>query len=297
MKPKKKNGQPDEASQDETVAEGSTTVVGSGDATDEQRLDPDDVETAEVRAIEREVDGFEFADPFFATGDCRDVMLQVIKQAVDWSKMREAAQRDVIAAVSTASVAIVQKIARAIAAEGTQFVHATLEQFVVKDGLKIVCKGPYNHDALLMLGDAQGHEVLLSLPNMKRFDNQRSAAEYTPDENELPLGPADNSDLAAAGEAVALQRDEGGNLSSVDIGAGGGDLLDQPDRVGVRTGDEITLGDNRLGTARVNLSTGLIEGIGAGSDQDDATAWEDIREATPEELAAERNRVSDFEDA
>jgi hypothetical protein len=55
-------------------------------------------------------------------------------------------------------------------------------------------------------------------------------------------------------------------------------------------------GDNAPGLERTNLKTGMLERhIGGGADDDDSN-WEDVREATPDELAAERTRLADFED-
>lgn len=193
-------------------------------APETEALDGNDTECAESRQIEEVAEGLRFDDPYFAVGDCRDSMLQVIRQAVDMSKMREHAQREIIEATSNAAVTIVQKIARAIASEGVENVGMTLDKLVIKDGLQVTLKGPFTHDALAMLGDAQGKMILVSLPDSERFDHSRASPPVHPDQPEMPLiGPEGDTDLVEAAGNREVYRDTDDDTIKVrhrDPGAG-----------------------------------------------------------------------------
>lgn len=159
--------------------------------------DKDDSEAAEVAGIEQAAD--EFAPVAnLLRGDCRDAMLNVIRNAVDWGKYSESQQRDINAAIDYAADQIVQRAVAAIAAEGRDQVTLKLEQVVVKDGLKVVCSGGYTHDALVLLGELQGKTVLMTVADASAFDGQRGNAPVMPDQTDLL--DDDNSDLANAGD-------------------------------------------------------------------------------------------------
>jgi hypothetical protein len=163
-----------------------------------------ETETAEVGVIEAAADQFAPVANVLR-GDCRDAMLNVIRGAVDWGKYSEAQQHDVNTAVDYAAEQIVRKAVQAVAAEGRDVVTLKLEQVAVKDGLKIVCSGGYTHDALVLLGEAQGKAVQLTVADASAFDGQRGPAPVEPDQKELPVDGADSTDLADAGDAVAAE--------------------------------------------------------------------------------------------
>lgn len=160
--------------------------------------DAADVEAAEAGQIEAVADDFEFNDVFFAGGDCRDAMLEVIKRAVNWDAMKERAQRDIIAAVSNASGTIVGKIARAVHAQGRPEYPAKLEKLVIKDGLQLTLKGPFDVESVDMLAKAQGGTVLVIMQSAEAYDNARGAAAFTADQPDLI--PAGDADLVAAAD-------------------------------------------------------------------------------------------------
>jgi hypothetical protein len=164
--------------------------------------DDADNQAAEAGAIEAVAANF---DPVAALvrGDCRDAMLAVIRQAVDWGKFSEAKQRDVNAAVNNAAQEIVTKVVAAIASEGRDTVPAKLESLVVKDGIKLTLTAEHTHDSLVMLGDLQGRYVQLVAADAAAFDGQRAEAPVQPDQP--PLIDEDNSDLADAGDEVARE--------------------------------------------------------------------------------------------
>jgi hypothetical protein len=172
-----------------------------------------EAEAAEVTAIEAAADQFAPVTNVLR-GDCRDAMLNVIRGATDWGKFNEAQQRDVNAAVDYAAQQIVAKVVHAVAAEGRDVVTLKLEQVAVKDGLKIVCSGGYTHDALVLLGEAQGKAVQLSVADASAFDGQRGPAPVEPDQKELPVDGADSTDLADAGDAVAAEIEQQRNADA-----------------------------------------------------------------------------------
>lgn len=286
------------------------------EASDDQ-AQTDDVSPVVAR-VETIAEEWEFDDPFFAKGDLRDLILRLFRERPKaWSQMNEAEQRDLIAAVENGSTTVIQKIARGIASEGRQEVTTTLEAMTVKDGLKLTLKGPYSHEAMLMLGDAQGKQVIVTMPRSDRFDNARSAAEYDPD---APgLFPAGSSDLAEAGDRMRVIRGEDGRLEAivwgnrrverdgesdgegklvvvnVDTGADLGEptpderaqfdfAADNPQIASSAAGPEGTL------TVTVDLKTSMVVTRDAKGDVTDERA------ATPDELAAERERLADFDD-
>lgn len=163
----------------------------------------EDVEAAEVSAIEAVTDAF---DPVakLVRGDCRDAMLNVIRSCVDWSKFDEARQRDINAAVNNAAVTITSKVVAAVASEGRETVHAKLEQIVVKDGLKLQLTAEHTHDGLILLAEAQGKYVVLTVADAGAFSGERAPAPVDRDQKEL-LGDGETADqdLADAGDEVA----------------------------------------------------------------------------------------------
>lgn len=259
--------------------------AGAGPAAEGESSDEEIAGVAQIEAV-----GEEFRlDAEFASGDLRDAVLEIIRnRPKPWSAMREAEQRDVIAAVSNACGNLVMKVANAIAAEGRQKVLATLDKITVKDGLKIDLKGPFDIESLDMLGKAQGQVVMVVMPRADQFDHQRAPARYDRDQPEMPLGGEEgDDDLANAADPLANNRQlyRDGEEIKVRHRESGDDL-------GPPTEDEIAAfqraGSNGLADGeRVNLKTGMVE-------CGDADNAEDVREATPSELAAERERLADF---
>lgn len=220
-----------------------------------------DGEMAEVGAVEAVVDKF---DPVaqLVRGDCRDAMLGAIRASVDWGKFNENQQRDINNAVNNAAEGIVRKVVAAVAAEGRQTIAAKLDKLTVDGGLKLNLSAMFSHDALVLLGDMQGGQVLLVAADIAEFDGQRAEAPVQPDQAPLlPEGPAGDQDLVDAADVARVVRT--------------GDALDE-------------------GVARVNIGTGMVEALPDGADGEHG--YVDIREATPAELAAERERLDDFGD-
>lgn len=159
----------------------------------------EDVEAAEVGGIEQAADAFAPVANVLR-GDCRDAMLNVIRNATDWGKFDERRQRDIATAVDQAAQTIVAKAVKAVAAEGREQVTLKLEQVTVKDGLKVTCSGGFTHDALMLLGEAQGKTVLMTVADGGAFGGERAEVEITPDQPDLIPG-GDDSDLVEAADA------------------------------------------------------------------------------------------------
>jgi hypothetical protein len=232
------------------------------------KANANDVEAAEAALIESVADTFD-PDPFFARGDCRDAMLEVIRNAVDWAKFDESRQRDINVAVDNASRTIIEKLVKALASEGQPSIYGSIEQVVIKGGeIKIVLKSPFNLDSIVPLADAKS--VLMRVSDAGEAMNERAPARIDPDQPDLiPSGPEGDQDLV--------------------------DAADPPKSI-MRPGDGIYLAGHGDCEVEVNLSTGMIEATPRNGDS--IADRIDVREATPEELAAEREgRQDDIEEA
>lgn len=141
-------------------------------------------------------------------GDLRDAMLEQLRHATDFSKLPEAHQRDIATALDFAATEFTVKAVRLLASEGKTQVQAKLDQITVKDGLKIVCSGGFTHDALVLLGEAQGKQVLITVADSEAFDGQRSEAKVDPDQPEFP---SDDSDLVDAADPPAAEPFDAGD--------------------------------------------------------------------------------------
>jgi hypothetical protein len=220
-----------------------------------------DVEAAEVSAIETVTAEFD-PDPFFARGDARDAMLNVIRSATDWGKFNEARQRDINRAVDNAASEIVTKITRALAAEGRQTVSAIIDSINLKDGgIKVVAKASFSAESLVLLANAKAVEIAVA--DARASQNERAPARVDADEPELPVGEENDDDLVNAADPI--------------------------DPV-VRTGDCVEI-EGKECEIEVNLVTGMIEATERGANA--AAERIDVRQATPEELAAERESRQD----
>jgi hypothetical protein len=253
--------------------------------------DAADNEAKEAIEIAEVADNFQFNDAHFAAGDCRDAMLEIIKRAANWSAMKESAQRDIIASVSLASGVIVTKIARAINSEGRPEYEAELKKLVVKDGLELTLKGPFELDSVDLLAKAQGGKVLVIMKAAAAYDNARGPAAY--DKDQASLIPDGDIDLVAAADPAmgkVVRVESTGDLKVVhaDSGVDLGEPTASETEAFLAAEDAARRSGGLAEGERINLKSGMIERVvGQGV--------EDVRDATPEELAAERERVADFE--
>lgn len=254
--------------------------LGSAVAREESKVDLS--ETAHVGAIERmENIATEYdIDQRSLVPDVRDFLLDQIKaRPKPWSATSKDEQHDVAAACEHAAVELVRKIVEALAADQTRNpIRCLLVGYSDKgDDIKVDLKVKAlsieeTTGAVVALHKAKGKHVLVTVASVDDYRGDGREAELMEDQppldfeaDPLPPHPSDDSDLAGdevpAGEAI------------------------------VRTGDVIDVSDVEGCEARVNVSTGMIEARRPNSDEFDI----DVREATPAELAAERDRTADFD--
>lgn len=160
-----------------------------------------DTEIAEVTAMNVAAEDFTPVANVLR-GDLRDAMLTQLRGATDFSKLDERRQRDINSAIDFAATEFTVKAVKAIASDGRMQVQAKLDKIVVKDGLQIQCSGGFTHDALVMLGEAQGKQVLITVADAEPYDGQRGEAQVDLDQPELLTG---SDDLADAGDELETE--------------------------------------------------------------------------------------------
>lgn len=202
----------------------------------------------------------------------RDFLLDVIKsRPKPWSASSQAEQRDVAAACEQLATGLVRQIVEAVRADGRDPVRVLLTKVTMGDDIQITGKlKPMSEEeedlAVMALHHARGKHVLLTVASVDDYRAQHHEAETQPDERELPFESGDEPSDS--------------DLSAEHLAPGGtdGDMGEAPHM-------------------RVNLQTGMVEELLDGFEDDPDAKWADVREATTEELAAERERVADFDPA
>lgn len=154
-------------------------------------------EAAEVGKIEAIIADLNI-DPHFAVGDCRDAMLNILRQSADWTKFSEAKQRDINTAIGNAARDIVTGLVEQIAGEGRETLCVSIESIAIKDGLKITLKAPLDVEHIGELAEAKS--ALLCLVKPEKFDHSRANPKVDVDQPELLSSETD--DLAEAGDPV-----------------------------------------------------------------------------------------------
>lgn len=190
-----------------------------------------------------------------------------------WDEMSQSEQRDIATHIDYAVKVVMRRAVRLIAANGRDGILAKLEKFADKGGeitlnMKIAAA---DESVIVALHRASNKEVMIIAADAA--DLLRPKAENdAKDELQFEAGsddhPADDSDLAGPQGAAEIVRH--------------GDMIEF-------AGDE--------GAARIDLDTGVIELECKGDDGEPEFYRVDFRPATPEELAAERERIADFVEA
>ena len=132
------------------------------------------------------------------TGDLRDLILDTLRHEQDkrpWHLRSEVQQRETVSRVETAVHEWVRKAVELIAAGGRKTMKATIEQVVVKDGIKAVLTMSKFDELRHHLVDAQGKAVLLVVADTEELAGERAPAAINPDAPALPF-----ADAAAANE-------------------------------------------------------------------------------------------------
>lgn len=232
---------------------------------------------AGTERIEQGADALEFPEAGKIVDDLALHNLEQFKHRPKvWDQMSQAEQRDLYAALSANAKETVRRIVEAIAAQQREPIRAMLESYTEKDGIKVTLKvHTFDEEealaAVVGLHKAQGKHVLITVASADDYDVERTDPSQ-PEQNEMGFEagadehPEDDSDLA------------------------GEDVEPEP----LRDGQAITFAGEE-GCVRIDLKRGWVQFL-ADSEQESEN-WQDMREATPAELAAERDRIADFETA
>lgn len=266
-----------------------SAVANLGEAVAREAGGYDLSEEAHLSAIERaEKAATDWVfNPSQLVNDARDFMLDQIKsRPKPWGGSSPSEQRDIAAACAHAGDELVRKIAEAIAARGQEPVRVLLDKIALGETIQITGKvktmsAEEEDRAVMILHHARGKNVMLTVASKDDYHGGERPAPGVPEESPpLPFeAGADEFDAALGAEHLA-----DGEEAELEPG------LTVVPADGVKTGNEI----DGL-TLRVNLKTGQIETLPEGS-VDMPENWCDERQATPAELAAERERTADFDD-
>lgn len=118
-------------------------------------------------------------------GDLRDICMQNIRFNIEWSKLPEAKQRDIVSNVETAVSYAIGKAVKHIANAGHDEVIGTIESVTVKDGIKTVIKSKMDHESILALANAQGNFVRILVTDSEQFKGTHDDYPVEPDQPEL----------------------------------------------------------------------------------------------------------------
>jgi methionyl-tRNA synthetase len=122
------------------------------------------------------------------TGDLRDIFLAKLRYEQDkrpWSDRSENEQRETIHYVETAIQEAVRSAVEMIAAGGLPTIKATLDQVVVKDGLKLVLVMDRSNEQRHAIMDATGGTVLLVVADASNYMGERAPVKVTPDQGDI----------------------------------------------------------------------------------------------------------------
>lgn len=218
-------------------------------------------------------------------GDVRDLVVDLFKQRPKpWSQLSEMEQRDTVKGIEVTARVIIRKLVTVIAEEDEISVHATLTGYSV-DGdtfkLKATAKG--DEDTAIQLFRLDGHEVVLISADSKRFNGQRKDPDVQADQLGMGFADAENKD---DGKPAGGQGPEGdADLAGEEAGEPVGQSVKTVDDL-LMTGDLVQFASGVLKVG-INLESSMVEG------EDDAGKVVDVRTATTDELAAERERRQD----
>lgn len=122
------------------------------------------------------------------TGDVRDFILDRLKHEQNkrpWHERSEAEQRETVHAVEAAVQRVVRQAIELLASNGRPTIKATVEQVVIKEGIKAVLTLPRSSEQRHALADATGFTVLLVVADPANFTGEREPVAITPDQADL----------------------------------------------------------------------------------------------------------------
>lgn len=268
--PPRGNKKPEEPEQIDPAANDGAAVETTGDGGARE----EEVSAAQARfdAMHEQIDLGEEAG--LVVRNATDWVIELFKhRPKPWDQLSQAEQRDLIAGVEENVHELVRHVVEAIARTGREAVRCLFVGFTdkgddIKAELKVKAFSMEETEAaVISLHRARGKHVLVTVASADDFHNSPANDRSQPDQPDLGFEaggyehPADDSDLAGEPEPL-------------------------------RTDDEVYwAGDD--GRVRINLGTGWVQFRDV-KDIDAEGSWQDMREATPAELAAERERTADF---
>lgn len=156
-------------------------------------------------------------------GDVRDTLLDLFKaNPKPWSQLLEDQQRRIADALETSAKALIRSIVVIVAEDNEEgaAIHAKLESYAEKGGLKIALTANGDRETVLALHDAVGQQVVVKRADSTRYGGQRREAGVQPDQPGLGFeadsdrqaadpfaGPAGDEDLVAAAEDLDTDKD------------------------------------------------------------------------------------------
>jgi hypothetical protein len=206
-----------------------------------------------------------------------------------WVATLQIEQQDLIAGIEDNVHELVRQIVEAVAANGTEPVRCLFVGFTdkgddIKAELKLKAMSREDTErAVLFFHRARGQHVMVSLASAGEFHTEPARDQSEEDQRGFGF------------EAGGAEHGEDVDLEAAAIPAGGKPPLPEDTTEVVHTGDSLVIASHGICEARVNLKTGMLEALPAGLEW--GTGILDIREASPAELAGERERVADFDEA
>lgn len=194
-----------------------------------------------------------------------------------WDQLGQKEQRELLTQLEHNAKELVRHCVEAIMRNGRESIRCLLVGFTDKgDDIKaeLKVKGMSKEDtetAVLALHRARNCIVLLTRASADDYHEEPAADESEPEQRGLGFEAGDDEVGDDTLSAEGLVRES--------------DFL--------RTGDQLDVPQCGLCEVRINLKTGMVEGKQPGDDEFGV----DVRQATPAELAAERERTADFADA
>lgn len=121
-------------------------------------------------------------------GDVRDTLLDLFKaNPRPWDTLKEDQQRAIAGGLETAAKVLIRAVVLVVAedGEGGNTIHAKLESYAEKGGLKIALTANGDRDTVLALHDAVGQQVVVRRADATRYDGQRRPPAVDPDQPDL----------------------------------------------------------------------------------------------------------------
>jgi len=190
-----------------------------GDAIDARDADQDRATDFAVERFERIVEEATF-ERGTLVGDIRDTLLDLFKgNPKPWSLINEDGQRAIAAALTDCARKIVRGVIVIISDDDGPAIHAKLEGYAEKGGLKINCTATGNDETVLALHKAVGRNVIIRTADANRYDSERGEPSIMPDEPGLQFegdddqqrdpftGPEGDDDLVDAADDLDQDRD------------------------------------------------------------------------------------------